>query len=405
MAKIGYNEEKSYIPTIATMIVLFWATLIIFASWYYRDDVFQTIYDPGTPFQTYTPPPAPDYTQAKAWLLRPDIDTDPIDIAGGDVFVIAPTLYLGRQHWNAPTQDVKVQINLKRIALPNYILPYQSAGRVYAPNYRQASLYSFLNNRDDAQTSQRFAYADIKRAFEIFLDENPPERPIILVGHGQGGLHVQRLLSEYFRGPLKQKLAAAYSIDHPLPLDRFETEFPELSPCETVRHTNCVIAFGAFEPKETTRAHMFLNKTLVWSGSKLRAVQERPLLCINPLLWSRSTEPAPARLHLGGVAAEGLDIDMLPAPSPQQTGAQCQNGILRIDKPKQKSLRRPSRFGGKFRTSPSNLFYEDLRVDVARRVQLLIDKNVLPRRAPLLDMQTIEIEDSPVTLPLKPVQK
>ncbi|PHR61845.1 MAG: hypothetical protein COA43_01360 [Robiginitomaculum sp.] len=398
--------NKSNVFVWASLPVLAISFLLILTTWYYRDDVFQTIYDPGEPFQTYTPPLAPDYAKSNAWLMRPDLDMDSINIKGGDVFVVTPTVYLGRYHWNAPLENKKFMGRLQRIVLPNYVQPYQSAGRVFAPHYRQASLYSFLNNRDDAQISQKFAYYDVKRAFEVFLQANPLERPITLIGHGQGGLHVQRLLSEYFTGARKQKLAAAYIIDHPFPLDRFNAELTALSPCETKNDINCVIAFGAFQPKEKTRSSMFKGKTLVWNGAKLESVNQRPLLCINPLIWTRSTQYAPAKLHLGGAAAEGLgNVDIVPAPIAKQTSAQCQDGILLIDKPKQKSLRRPSRFGGKFRTPPSNLFYEDIRMDAANRVQLLLDKNILPRRAPLMEMHDIEIRDSPITEPLARMKK
>jgi len=378
------------------------AVIIVLAFWVYRDDVFQSLNDPGQPFQTYTPSPAPDYSVDTAWLHRPDPNIDPITIPGGDVFVVTPTLYLGGDHWNAPINSEKFQNTITRIALPNYIFPYKSAGRVYAPVYRQAALYTFLTNRDDAVDAQIFAYRDVRRAFKAFLTENPPERPIVLVGYGQGGLHVQKLLQEFFTNERQQKLAVAYIIDHPLTLDSFERRLSGLKPCTRKQDINCVVAFGAFEPKEKKRARMFVQKTMVWDDmGRLDSVRGRPLLCINPLLWTDELDYAPARLHLGGVAAEGLGEDVAPAPMPQQTGAQCQGGILLLDKPKQKNLRRPSRFGGKYRTLPFNLFYEDLRVDAKRRVQNLLDKDILPKRAPLLKLDTIEIEDSPVKLPEK----
>ena len=401
MPTLGQIQIKIAAVLLAALLVV----LIMAASWFYRDDIFQSIYDPGQPFQTYTPPPAPDYSQVESWLMRPEPGLDSIEFSGGDVFVVAPTIYLGGKDWNADLQSAKVQSGFSRLALPNYIMPYQAAGRVYAPAYRQAALYSFLTTREDAQAAQAFAYQDVERAFEVFLNENPPERPIVLVGHGQGGLHVQRLLADFFQGPGDKKLAAAYIIDHPLPLDRFERAFSQQHPCRDTHDTGCIVSFGAFTPNEDTRARMFVTKTLVWEGRHLKPVNGRPLLCTNPLLWTLSTDYAPARLHLGGVAAEGLDVGTQPAPSSQQTGVQCQDGILLIDKPRQKSLRRPSRFGGKFRTKPSNLFYEDLRIDAARRVQKLIDKNVLPRRAPLLELETIEVEESPVTLPLKKMKQ
>ncbi|RZV35512.1 MAG: DUF3089 domain-containing protein, partial [Acidimicrobiales bacterium] len=352
----------------------------------------------------YTPRPSPDYQQSDAWLIRPD-EADNNTQGLGDVFVVGPTIYLGGRHWNAPIDDPRVQRNFKRIVLPNYVLPYVLAGRVYSPIYRQASLYSFLTNREDAQAAQEFAYRDVRRAFKLFLDESPPERPIIIVGHGQGGLHAQRLLGEFKESSLGQKLAAAYIIDHPLMQETQENNFPEFPPCADISDSGCVVAFSAFMPQESKRAQLFVGKTMVWDQGELKSVNGRPLICINPLLWNQSTDYAPQRLHLGGVAAEGLDAQTLPAPTAKQTGAQCLDGILSTDKPKQKSLRRPSRFGGKYRTPESNLFYEDLRVDAARRVQNKIDLNVLPRLAPTMDFETIEIEESPVTLPKKPVKR
>ncbi len=397
---------KTLIPSLAIFFAFFWAILLIFVSWFYRDDAFQTIYDPRQPFQTYAPSPAPDYTKPEAWLTRPDPSIDPINITGGDIFVVAPTFYLGSEHWNAPTDDPKVLKKMRRIALPNYIIPYEIAGRVYSPHYRQAALYSFLNNtRDDSRASQKLAYRDIKRAFEQFLSENPPERPIILVGHGQGGLHVQRLLQDFFQGRLSNKLAVAYIIDHPVPMSRFDTVLSKLHPCESEKDIQCVVSFGAFRSKEKKRIRLFKKRTLIWQGSRLKLIEKEPLLCTNPLTWSRSTEYAPPRLHLGGAVAEGLGVDTLPAPSPQQTGAQCKNGILLIDKPKQKSLRRPNRFGGKFRTHPSNLFFEDMRIDAERRMQTMLALDILPKRAPIMEIQTIEIEESPVTLPLKKMKQ
>ena len=72
-----------------------------------------------------------------------------------------------------------------------------------------------------------------------------------------------------------------------------------------------------------------------------------------------------------------------------------------MDKPKSKSLRRPLKVGGKFRTLPSNLFYEDLKQDAKRRVDLLLESGVLPERAGLkLDaIEMEEVEVAPVTKP------
>ena len=390
--------EKPFL--LAGLVVFLVALSAVFI---YRDDIFQTIQDPRQPFQTYEKPAAPNYSTAEAWLAQPDLTQDPFEhpSAGGDVFVVVPSVYRGGKHWVLPSDDLKRKGKLQRIARPNYVAPYGRAGRLFAPYYRQASLYTFMTTREDARKAQDFAYQDVRRAFQSFLKTSPPERPIILVGHNQGASHVQRLLSDFFTGDLKKRLAVAYVIDYPLPKDLFETTLKGLEPCETKDDTGCVVGFGAFMPGDDVIAKRFVSRLLVHNGQDYSSVNGRPLICMNPLLWNQSEDYAPQRLHLGGIAAEGLDPDMEPAAMTKQVGAQCQDGILFVDKPKSRSLRRPFKVGGKFRTLPSNLFYEDLRVNAVIRVQSLLETGTLPRRAKKLDsFELIEIQDSPVT-PIK----
>ncbi|WP_427450841.1 DUF3089 domain-containing protein [Litorimonas sp. WD9-15] len=377
------------------------AFVLLIIAYLYRDDIFQSIQDPGQPFQTYEPPIAPVYTEAESWLARPDLGEDPYTLeAKGDVFVAVPSVYRGGEHWNLPWQDRK-RNKMKKIVRPNYVSPYGQAGRLFAPNYRQASLYAFMTNREDAQQAQDFAYQDIKRAFEYFLENSPPERPIVLVGHNQGASHVQRLLMDFFQGDLRDRLAVAYVIDHPLPLEFFKGPMSNLLPCETPEQTGCVVAFGSFTSKDKVIAERFSERLLVHNGQDYEAIANRPTLCTNPLLWTSSEDYAPPRLHLGGVAAEGLDPDMDPAPMTKQSGAQCQGGLLLVDIPRSKSLRRPLKVGGKFRTLPSNLFYEDLKQDAKRRVEARLKSGDLPERAGAMldDFEMEVVEDAPVTIP------
>lgn len=378
------------------------ATLIIAGAlaWFYRDDIFQTIQDPRQPFQTYNPPEAPDYALAESWLSQPDLAVDPFTLSEqGDVFVIVPSVYRGGEHYVLPSDDLRRKSKLERIVRPNYVTPYGDAGRLFAPFYRQASLYSYMETREDARLAQDFAYQDVRRAFEVFLTQSPPERPLVLVGHNQGAAHLIRLLQDYFANnpQLSARLAVAYIIDYPVPLDLFGSAFGMLDPCESAEDTGCVAAFGAFMPGEHVIAERFTERLLVHDGNRFESVNGRILLCINPLTWSRAEDYAPERLHLGGVAAEGLEPDIRPAARPNQVGAQCQDGILLVDKPRSRSLRRPMQIGAKFRTLPSNLFYEDLKQNAVTRVQTLIASGTLPKRAPVMDgFDLIEVEDSPV---------
>lgn len=366
---------------------------------HYRNHIFQSMLDPGQPFQTYTKPEAPNYNLAKNWMELPDLAADPFEHETlGDVFVILPVLYKGGDHWNLPiTQEAQID-RLNRIIRPNYIASYKSAGRLFVPYYRQASLYTAMTNREDARRAQNLAYQDVKRAFETFLKHSPPERPIILAGHGQGASHAQRILADFFQGPLVDRLAGAYIIDHPFPLEKFEDELAGLKPCETATDNKCIIAWGTIMPGDQKIAERFSSDQNVYSRDDYYKVANRPLLCINPLIWSRSADYAPRRLHKGAMAAIGVEPDTKVAPLTKQFGAQCQNGLLYIDKPRSRALRRPIKIGGRFRTLPFNLFFEDIRQNTVARVEALTADGSLPERVEKLDaLEVIEIVDSPTT--------
>ena len=386
--------------TLAVGVALGALLIIGLLAWIYRDDIFQTIQDPRQPFQTYDPPPAPDYADEQSWLSLPDLAVDPFTLdVQGDVFVAVPSVYRGGEHYVLPSDDLKRKSKLQRIVRPNYVAPYGDAGRLFAPYYRQASLYSYMATREDVRLAQDFAYQDVRRAFEVFLAQSPPERPIVLVGHNQGAAHVLRLLHDFFQydTALLRRLAVAYVIDYPVPLDLFGGPLDRLRLCEAEADTGCIAAFGQFQPGEQAIAERFAVRLLVHDGEDFAPVANRPLACINPLTWRRDQDYAPERLHRGGVAAEGLEPDIRPAPRPNQVGAQCQDGLLLVDKPRSRSFRRPWQIGAKFRTLPSNLFYEDLRQNAVARVDALIATGTLPRRTGRLDDLAVEeVVDIPV---------
>jgi hypothetical protein len=69
MGKQGFKSQMLANPiTIARwMIVTGIAGLLVIAalaSWFLRDQIYQTFQDPGEPFQTYAPPDGVDYAQA-----------------------------------------------------------------------------------------------------------------------------------------------------------------------------------------------------------------------------------------------------------------------------------------------------------------------------------------------------
>ena len=268
-------------------MLLITLVFIIGALWFYRDHIFESLQDPGQPFQTYEKPAPPNYSLSSDWLAIPSLDIDPFKHpTRGDVFVVVPGVYKGGEHWNVPVDDERRRQKLERIVRPNYVAPYKDAGRLFAPHYRYASLYTFMTSREDARWAQNFAYQDVKAAFEEFLKHSPPERPIVLAGHDQGASHVQRLLVDYFQGELSERLAVAYIIGHPLPLEKLDNELAQTPACEDETDTGCIVAYGAFMPNDEIIARRFVTRLKVYNDGDYEIVDNKPLLCTNPLLLS-----------------------------------------------------------------------------------------------------------------------
>ena len=58
---------KRLVAAVAVMI----AAILVAGAYVWRDDILRTRLDPKEPFQTYDPPPAPDYAQRASWALMP----------------------------------------------------------------------------------------------------------------------------------------------------------------------------------------------------------------------------------------------------------------------------------------------------------------------------------------------
>jgi hypothetical protein len=169
--------------------------------------------------------------------------------------------------------------------------------------------------------------------------------------------------------PLRSRLVAAYVIDQATPLDLFDLGLSHFKPCLLPGDTGCVVSWGAVEEDRAPVIEDFRRRSMVWMGDgRLEPTEDRALLCVNPLTGSAAEDYIPARNNHGAVQAAGLALGVEPAPLPGQTSAQCNEGVLLIDRPESPSLREGWRWGGRFMPRPAFLFYMDARLDAERRI-------------------------------------
>ena len=145
------------------------------------------------------------YHSAKLWIARPDIPGNPTlwlppgvkpaPAGKAAVFFIHPTSYLNRAAWNAPLDD-KEGNERAALFVRGQASVFTAAGEVWAPRYRQATFGAFLTDRKEGRLALEAAYGDVLAAFDAFIAGIDPNRPIILAGHSQGALHLERILRE-----------------------------------------------------------------------------------------------------------------------------------------------------------------------------------------------------------------
>jgi hypothetical protein len=388
--------------------VLYWTMTIAagvllvaaLGAYIWREEILRTTLDPKQPFQTYRPPKAPDYAQAYAWAIRPADParpraTDP----PVDVFFVHPTTYDGGRDWNAPIGQSAADKTLFRVMLPNYAGPFERVGRVFAPRYRQASLYAAaMTLRDDALDARQFAYGDVRAAFLSYIAHDNADRPLILAGVGQGAKLVSRLLQDVVaaRPELRARIAAVYMIDTIVPANDVAVAGGDALPaCETRNQARCVLAWQSVVGRDPLKAKRLLDRAMVWTPTgELVHLGDRPALCVNPLTGGAATPSAPIRANLGAANATGLEWGVRPPFLPHQVSARCEGGLLHVSRPNSPSLRPSGSWTERRQAAPFNLFYADIEADAHARVQALLGGKAGPA-APAIT-SSITVTSSPI---------
>lgn len=345
---------------IGLIFVLVLATGV--AVW--RGDILKAGLDPQVPFQTYTPPPAPDYGDPTAWALR---GARGPGAGPASIFFVHSTTYDGGREWNGPVGDPAADAWLKRVVLPNYAGPFAQSGEISAPRYRQGSLYTRLTLRDDAREARAFAWRDIAAAFDVWIARHA-DGPMVLAGVEQGGDLVDRLVHERIASnpTLRDRLAAVYLMDVVVAADSLS---PLVPACASRSQTGCIVAWSPVSEGNDGAGHRRLRRALVWDDrGRLVDLDGRAALCVNPVTGSTGTGRADARLHQGATNATGLEWGVRPALMAREIATQCRDGLLRYTEPNTESFRETGSWSDRRKSRPYNLFYGDIEADVQARI-------------------------------------
>ena len=359
-----------WLVAIATMLVMAGAL----AYRLFERQLMRWAMVPSVEFRAVPMPAGADYGEARLWIARPDIAGNPslwtppgfapARSPRASIFFVHPTSFLESSAWNAPVDEEESQWRA-RLFVRSQASAFNSAGAVWAPKYRQATFGAFLTGEDNAARAFDFAYRDVLAAYEAFVAQSPPDRPIILAAHSQGSLHLMRLLRERIAGaPEAERIAAAYLIGWPVSETADLPSLP-LPACARPGQPRCLLSWQSFaEPADPGQV------TEVYDASSGPGGVPRAgsaMVCTNPLTGAAGGA-APAAANLGTLVPNDdmTQAEFRRAAVPARCGPR---GFLLIGPsdavPEMGPYALP---GNNFHVYDYALFWANVRADAERRL-------------------------------------
>ena len=307
---------------------------------------------PGHSFSYYKETAKPDYSDTSNWAALPtkidSADAVPINsaemdgqsTARVDVFYIHPTVNFSARSWNADLANEKLNKRTDEYPIRMQASAFNGSCKVYAPRYRQATLYSFIEKKTDSgEQALALAYSDVLAAFDYYIRNYNQDRPFIIASHSQGSRHAFKLLRDRIENDpiLLDKFICAYAIG-------FTTDsiYTKIQACDSSTQTGCLISWNSYK---------WGSKT----DNKLIGVNK---YCTNPLSWKRDTSVVSKKNNFGGVDRNFKFIA-------NATDAKVNEGILWVHNPKKGKF---VHIGKNYHISDYNLFYMNIRKNVAARI-------------------------------------
>ncbi|MGE0621321.1 MAG: DUF3089 domain-containing protein [Pseudomonadales bacterium] len=339
--------------------------LLLLSGFLLRDVLFFALMAsriaPESGFDLSRAPAAPAYGDPSSWAALPSFD-DPSDEAPSgfevtplpvSVFFVHPTSYMKPDNWNQPLDDEDANWVVDERVLRHQASIFNGCCEVWAPRYRQATFFSFMDRNGDGARALDLAYADVSAAFDAFL-AGIDGQPFILAGHSQGTAHAARLLRERIAGTaLASRLVAAYLVGFSIGKD----QTGGVPACDHAAAVGCVVGWNSVDGD---------------AGGLFPDAEG--LICTNPLTWEDDGAYAGNDLNRGGI---GYPSYGRPLPDedyrtmivePGVADAECRRGVLSVGDLRSADF--PSRMpGSSMHVYDYSLFYANVRNNALTRAQ------------------------------------
>lgn len=326
---------------------------------------------------------APDYSEIENWAALPTTsdyaDLVPKGISVGaqgefpvDVFFIHPTGFLTSASWTSPMDVNSGTGENTRLMMANQASAFNGCCNVYAPRYRQANIFAYFGKAEERDRVLGFAYRDVRRAFDYFINHYNQNRPFIIASHSQGTHHALRLLDDVIDpSDLHKRMVAAYLIGStviPVSPSWFDA-MSHIKACAQEDDLHCVIHWDS-KPEDAPAYE-----------------RPEPSLCTNPLSWRTDEEIADATLNKGALPRAGKHNDALgkvpdkaaiqkvtglKQPISALASARCKGGTLYVGEPAASGFEIDRM--GTYHLLDYSLFYMNIHNNAKLRAQSLLSR-------------------------------
>jgi len=328
-----------------------------------------------------------DYSKNSSWaalpLTKDEADMIPEGESGidqnnspVDVFFVHPTGYLKGDNWTDPLEEKSATMENTQWMMANQASAYNGCCSVYAPHYRQASIYSYFGSDELRAEVHNFVYQDVKKSFEYFIDNFSNGRPFIIASHSQGTHHSIRLLAEEIdSSDLYPRMVGAYIIGGMISKD-WMSSMENIGVCESAEQLGCLVHWDTMNVAQ-------INKDMPLYSNNI---------CVNPISWKNEGSLSELQDAKGAVPVSGEFVlefsgddgptdqifTPLEAPLKKYVQAQCKEGALFASDQTGTRFQTFSGSGGNYHGLDYALFYMDIRENA--KLKVLTHLNSLERQ-------------------------
>ncbi len=233
----------------------------------------------GSTTGTTTPTDATDYSVVANWVCRPGAETvcttgldAQVQSADGstetqpftpavnpaiDCFYVYPTVSPEQTYYADLTDSPIIQAETRE-----QVGRLSSLCRVFAPIYRQVTSYGLNHPSSQPAGSDDPPWDDVQAAWAYYLKNDNQGRGVVIIGHSQGTILLQRLIAQNIDGAATQSLlVSAFLAGDPSlaipPGGVVGGTFAHIPTCSAAEQTGCVYVWGSYLAGDTSGPPIF----------------------------------------------------------------------------------------------------------------------------------------------------